>query len=164
MHRYMRCFSMVKNQQCLCYTSFMQLSSVMKRIISLEYLFAAVLIAIFFVTVGNFDWWWLIILFPLFDASLVGYLVNAHVGAITYNMLHSFIGPVLLTIVYIFTTGHTAADDTRQVAADSFLLFTILLWLFHITVDRALGYGLKHTTGFGHTHLGHIGKAKKKSV
>ncbi len=140
----------------------MQLSSLMKRVVSLEYLFAAVLIAIFFVTVGEFDWWWLIILFPLFDASMIGYLVNSHVGAITYNIIHSFIGPVLLTILYIFTTGHTAADTSRPYTADSFLLFVVLVWLFHICVDRALGYGLKHKEGFHHTHLGKIGKARKK--
>jgi hypothetical protein len=28
----------------------------------------------------------------------------------------------------------------------------------HIGIDRALGYGLKYSTGFGFTHLGRIGK------
>lgn len=140
----------------------MQFTAFTRYVVRLEYLFAAVLIALFFVTIGDFDWWWLIVLFPLFDASMIGYLVNSHVGAITYNIVHSYVGPTILTFVYILTTGHTAADTTRTQSTDHILLFAILLWLFHITVDRALGFGLKHTEGFHHTHLGKIGKAKRK--
>lgn len=136
----------------------------MKKALSVEYIFAAVLVALFFVVIGGFDWWWLIILFPLFDVSMVGYLVNSHVGAITYNIVHSLVGPLLLTLFYIFTTGHTAADTGRPFVADNFLLFVILIWLFHIFIDRALGFGLKHKQGFHHTHLGKIGKAGKKTV
>ena len=33
-----------------------------------------------------------------------------------------------------------------------------LIWLAHVGVDRALGYGLKYGTGFGDTHLGRIGR------
>jgi hypothetical protein len=33
-----------------------------------------------------------------------------------------------------------------------------MIWLAHIGFDRALGYGLKYTTGFGYTHLGRIGR------
>ena len=121
----------------------------LKHIISLEYLFAAVLTALFFVTVGRFDWWWLIVLFLLFDISMVGYVVNQKIGALTYNMGHSLIGPAILAAIYIATNNQA-------------VLFITSLWLFHIFVDRALGYGLKHSTGFEHTHLGKIGKAKKK--
>lgn len=31
------------------------------------------------------------------------------------------------------------------------------VWLVHIGVDRALGYGLKSTRAFKETHLGQIG-------
>lgn len=133
-----------------------------RYIVKIEYLFAAVLVALFYVTVGHFDWWWLIILFPLFDASMVGYMVNAHVGSIAYNIVHSLVGPALLALLYIFTVGSTAADSARPYATDSFLLFVTLIWLFHIFVDRALGFGLKHGEGFHYTHLGKIGKAAKK--
>ena len=117
----------------------------MKQIISAEYLAVAVIIAVFYIVVGNFAWYWLPLLFLVFDISMVGYLINARVGAFTYNVGHSLIGPSILTGVYIATDNQT-------------LLFIVLLWLFHIFVDRALGYGLKHTTGFHHTHLGNIGK------
>ena len=33
-----------------------------------------------------------------------------------------------------------------------------LILLAHIAVDRALGYGLKRSTGFKDTHLGQIGR------
>lgn len=121
----------------------------MKSIVSLEYAVAAVLVMAFFVVVGGFDWWWLFILFLVVDISAVGYFVNDKVGALAYNLGHSLIGPCVLAILYI-------ATDTQA------LLFATLVWLFHIFVDRALGYGLKHTKGFHHTHLGPIGKARKK--
>ena len=35
-----------------------------------------------------------------------------------------------------------------------------LIWLAHIGIDRALGYGLKYSAGFGFTHLGRIGRQK----
>ena len=121
----------------------------MKTIVSGEYALAAIFVMAFYVIVGGFDWWWLFILFLVVDISAIGYMVNDRIGALTYNIGHSLIGPVGLAIVYI------ATDNTA-------VLFITLVWLFHIFVDRALGYGLKHTKGFHHTHLGPIGKAKKK--
>jgi hypothetical protein len=121
----------------------------MKRVVSTEYLVAAILVAVFYISVGNFAWYWLPILFVVFDLSAVGYLFNARIGAFVYNLGHSLILPTFLVAAYIATTNQT-------------VLFIALIWLFHIFVDRALGYGLKHTAGFEHTHLGPIGKAKKK--
>jgi hypothetical protein len=42
--------------------------------------------------------------------------------------------------------------------ADPLVLSLAMIWLAHIGIDRALGYGLKYATGFGFTHLGRIGK------
>ena len=39
------------------------------------------------------------------------------------------------------------------------ILSIAMIWLAHIGIDRALGYGLKYSKGFGFTHLGRIGKA-----
>jgi hypothetical protein len=33
-----------------------------------------------------------------------------------------------------------------------------LVWFAHIGLDRMLGYGLKHPSGFRETHLGRIGR------
>jgi len=121
----------------------------MKSIVSLEYAIAAVLVLAFYVIVGQFDWWWLFILFLVVDISAIGYFFGNKIGALTYNLGHSLIGPGVLALLYIMTSNQA-------------FLFVTLVWLFHIFVDRALGYGLKHTEGFHHTHLGPIGKAKKK--
>lgn len=142
----------------------MNLTSVMRYFVKLEYIFASILVALFYLLVGEFDWWWLIVLFPLFDISLVGYMMNPRVGAITYNIVHSFAGPAILACVYVVTVGHTAADEARVFTSDSLLLFTILVWIFHICVDRALGFGMKHVEGAGYTHLGKVGKTAKKKV
>jgi hypothetical protein len=40
--------------------------------------------------------------------------------------------------------------------ASPLTLSIALIWLAHIGIDRALGYGLKYSAGF--THLGRIGK------
>ena len=121
----------------------------MKQLVSSEYLIAAILVAVFYIVVGNFDWWWLPILFLVPDITMAGYLVNSRVGAFIYNIGHSLIGPVVLVALYIGT-------DSQP------LLFVALIWLFHILIDRAFGYGLKHVTGFHHTHLGPIGKQKQQ--
>ncbi|MCA9341674.1 DUF4260 domain-containing protein [Candidatus Saccharibacteria bacterium] len=124
----------------------MKQSKIMKRIVSTEYLLSSVLIALLFVYTG-YDWWWLFIIYPLIDISAFGYLQNSRAGALTYNLGHSMVGPTILIALYIFS-------------GIDWSLFIGLAWLFHIFVDRALGYGLKHTEGFHHTHLGKVGKAK----
>ena len=76
---------------------------------------------------------------------MVGYLASPRLGAITYNLGHSYLGPaVLLALTWV--------SDARWPA------FLALTWAFHIAVDRLLGYGLKFTDRFRHTHLGEIGQ------
>jgi Domain of unknown function (DUF4260) len=49
---------------------------------------------------------------------------------------------------------------TTGFALSSPLVLSIaMIWLAHIGIDRALGYGLKYATGFAFTHLGRIGRA-----
>lgn len=83
--------------------------------------------------------------FLLFDASMLGYFFSPKIGAFLYNLGHTSIYPTLLLIIGILTES-----DTAKLWSYS--------WLFHIGVDRSLGYGLKHSTSFAHTHLGIIGK------
>jgi len=45
-------------------------------------------------------------------------------------------------------------------SAEPLVLSIAMIWLAHIGIDRALGYGLKYSKGFGFTHLGRIGKDK----
>lgn len=79
------------------------------------------------------------------DIGMLGYLADTRVGAVTYNLMHTYLGPGILLVM--------------SVAVDSPLTISIaFIWFAHIGFDRALGYGLKHTDAFGHTHLGFIGK------
>ncbi len=116
----------------------------MQRILTLEYAILALLVAVAFI-VSGFDWWWLFVLFLAVDVSMVGYLVNPRVGAAIYNIGHSVIGPAILLGIFLFH-------------GQPWELFVGLIWLFHLFVDRALGYGLKHSDAFTHTHFGRIGK------
>jgi hypothetical protein len=80
------------------------------------------------------------------DLSLLGYLAGPRVGAALYNAAHSYAGPALLLAL-----GVSAAMPWAVAGS--------LIWLVHIGLDRALGYGLKYAAGFAFTHLGRIGKA-----
>jgi len=46
------------------------------------------------------------------------------------------------------------------VIAEPLVLSLAMIWLAHIGIDRALGYGLKYAGGFGFTHLGRIGRMR----
>lgn len=116
----------------------------MRQLLTLEFGVLALFTALAF-TIAGFDWWWLLLLFLVIDVSMVGYLISPLAGAVTYNMGHSIIGPVVLLSIYL-------------IHGQQWELFIALIWLFHIFVDRALGYGLKHSDDFKHTHLGWIGK------
>ena len=93
---------------------------------------------------------WLLfaVLFLAPDLSFAGYLAGPRAGAWAYNLAHSLIGPLLLG-----AAGLLGGADLAIGLA--------LIWLAHIGFDRALGYGLKSSEGFGVTHLGLIGAARR---
>ncbi|MGH8946070.1 MAG: DUF4260 domain-containing protein [Acidimicrobiia bacterium] len=84
-------------------------------------------------------------LFLIPDVGMVGYVRSPRLGAIAYDILHTLAGPAVLGF-YAVLAG---APDLLAVA---------LIWLAHIGMDRALGYGLKYPSGFRDTHLGRIGR------
>lgn len=92
---------------------------------------------------------WSCVLLP--DLALLGYLVTARVGALTYNFTHSKLLPCIL--IAISMANHNVL-----------LLSLALIWLVHIGLDRLLGYGLKYPEGFKLTHLGVIGQAGNLSI
>ena len=91
------------------------------------------------------SWWVFAILFLVPDISFAGYLAGPQAGAFIYNVAHSYMAPVAL-----LAAGFASAD--------SLTLSIAMIWLAHIGIDRALGYGLKYEAGFGFTHLGRIGR------
>ncbi len=84
------------------------------------------------------------------DLSMLGYLAGSKVGALLYNIAHSYIGAALLLGIGIVLSSHLA-------------ITTGIIWIAHIGLDRALGYGLKYSTDFRSTHLGVIGRAANHS-
>jgi|SRR3984957_14766428 uncharacterized protein DUF4260 len=92
------------------------------------------------------SWWIYALLFLVPDLSFTAYLAGPRAGAIGYNAAHSYMAPVTLMVLGF----GMASPLTLSVA---------MIWLAHIGFDRALGYGLKYSAGFGFTHLGRIGKA-----
>jgi hypothetical protein len=95
------------------------------------------------------SWWIYGVLFLAPDLSFLGYLAGPKAGAIAYNAMHSYMGPMaMMTVGFGF--------------APPLVLSIAIIWLAHIGLDRALGYGLKYTAGFGFTHLGRIGKAARR--
>ena len=105
-------------------------------------LLAAALAAYF----GGLDepWWLVPLLLFAPDLFMAGYAASSRLGAWSYNLAHSYPAPALL--------GALALVADRPLWQG-----VALVWLAHIGLDRALGYGLKYETGFHDTHLGRIG-------
>ena len=93
------------------------------------------------------SWWVFALLFLAPDLAMLGYLRSPRLGALTYNLGHTYAAPALLALA-----GLALGPLAYGLAA---------IWTAHIGFDRLLGYGLKLETGFEQTHLGPIGKARR---
>ncbi len=91
------------------------------------------------------SWWLFATLFLAPDLSFLAYLSGPRLGAIVYNAAHSYMAPTALMVA-----GFGLAEPLE--------LSIAMIWLAHIGIDRAFGYGLKYAAGFAFTHLGRIGK------
>lgn len=120
-----------------------------KRLQRIESVTIGIAVVIAFVAFG-YSWWWLLALFLAFDISVVGYVFGPYVGGLTYNLAHCYAVPALLSVIWSI---QLAAGHESQV-----LGIITGAWIFHIAVDRALGYGLKYPDSFNSTHLGRIGR------
>ena len=96
--------------------------------------------AVFLYWHAGFRWGEFAVLFLAPDLSFIAYLFGPRVGATAYNAAHTYVGPVLLGALGL-------------VAETELLVQIALIWITHIGVDRALGYGLKYPTAFKDTHL-----------
>ena len=100
-----------------------------------------------FIALGQ-SWWVFALLILAPDLTMLGYLRSPRLGALTYNLGHTYAAPALLALA-----GLAVGSPAYGLAA---------IWLAHIGFDRLLGYGLKFETGFEQTHLGPIGKARRR--
>jgi Domain of unknown function (DUF4260) len=88
----------------------------------------------------GYPWWLLLALALAPDLSLLGYLGGARRGAQLYDAAHTYVLPVVLAAAGVL------ADADRAVQIG-------LIWLAHIGIDRAVGYGLKYPSAAKDTHL-----------
>ena len=90
------------------------------------------------------EWSFFALTFLLPDVALAAYLAGSRAGAVAYNAAHSLVVPAVLLALGLAAEWSVAFDLG-------------LVWAAHIGLDRALGFGLKYSRGFSHTHLGQLG-------
>jgi hypothetical protein len=93
------------------------------------------------------SWWLFLALFLAPDLGFLGYLGGPRAGALAYNALHFLLFPALF-------------GGVALAAGWSLGVSIALIWAAHVQFDRALGYGLKFSSGFADTHLGRIGRVR----
>ena len=74
------------------------------------------------------------------DISMAGYLTDKKIGAIIYNLLHTYI-LAMAVVVWGLWQG------------DNFIVSLGVILASHIGLDRFLGFGLKYQSGFKDTHI-----------
>jgi uncharacterized membrane protein len=82
----------------------------------------------------------LVVLFLVPDLSFAAYAAGPATGSAVYNAVHTTLWPLVMGAAGVVGESSTLT----QVA---------LIWLAHIGVDRAAGYGLKYPSAFKDTHL-----------
>jgi len=104
---------------------------------------ALLVISVLFYARLDFSWLTFALLFFIPDLALLVYLVNKRSGAVVYNLLHTVILPLALGAFSYLAGSQTGI----QVA---------LIWLAHIGMDRAAGYGFKYPHKDKETHFSRI--------
>lgn len=89
------------------------------------------------------SWLMFVLLFMAPDVSFTGYLLGPRAGAVIYNAVHTTALPLLLAI-------------GAQLLHQPMVSAIACIWLAHIGLDRAIGFGLKYPSSFKNTHLGRL--------
>jgi hypothetical protein len=107
---------------------------------------------------SDVSWWVYLLLLLGPDIGMLGYLVDARVGAITYNLLHHKAVALVMVLAGYYWMAVTLFEPGDL--GGTALLITGLVLYGHASLDRIFGYGLKFGDNFHHTHLGWFGKDK----
>jgi Domain of unknown function (DUF4260) len=89
---------------------------------------------------ADYPWWLLVVVVLAPDLSMLGYLAGPIVGATVYDLAHTYSLAIVLAAIGVIANAEIAAQLG-------------LIWITHIGVDRAIGYGMKYPSGFKDTHL-----------
>jgi len=95
----------------------------------------------------GFSWWIFAVLFFAPDIFMLGYLGGNKLGAVVYNIGHTYLVPAIVLIA-----GSLLASPLAMAMAIA------MIWIGHIGFDRIMGYGLKYASGFKFTHLSGLQK------
>jgi hypothetical protein len=110
-----------------------------RAILQFEALVALATILVAYWLLG-FSWWWFLALILAPDLGMIGFLAGPRIGAWCYNAFHSYAAPAAIAIPSYLLLSEAG-------------VMIGLIWAAHIAADRAIGYGLKYTSHFKHTHL-----------
>ena len=105
--------------------------------------FSVAALSVLLYWMSGWSWWIFLALLLTPDLSMLPYLINPKLGGASYNIVHSYLLPLVLATVAIGLGG-------------TGMLPYLYIWTAHIGLDRLLGYGLKYPTAFGRTHLGNL--------
>jgi hypothetical protein len=114
----------------------------MKSLLRLEELGIFLFSIYLFLTLG-YPWWVFTLLFLTPDLSMFGYAAGPRVGAFTYNLVHH-----RMVSLGLFVLGIGLSVPLISLVG--------VILLGHASLDRVMGYGLKHSDSFKHTHLSSI--------
>ncbi|ARK32345.1 DUF4260 domain-containing protein [Halalkalibacter krulwichiae] len=104
---------------------------------------AVLILSLYLYSSFQFSWLLFFVLLLAPDISMIGYLINQKVGAILYNIVHTY-----SLAIFIIMSG--------VLISSSMLVAFGLILSAHIGMDRMLGYGLKYPSSFKDTHLGRV--------
>ena len=111
----------------------------MRSLIKLENAFIfIIIIAVYFKLEFSIRLFLLLLLVP--DIFMLGYVLDKKLGSYIYNIGHSYVIPILLTLLYLLLRKNI-------------FLQISLIWLAHISMDRSIGYGLKYPNDFNKTTI-----------
>lgn len=104
---------------------------------------AILLLSLYFYSYNQFSWLLFFVLLFAPDISMIGYLFNNKVGAVLYNLFHTYSLPIGAVILGVLLSSEVVLEIG-------------LIWSAHIGMDRMIGYGLKYSTHFKDTHLNRV--------
>lgn len=104
---------------------------------------AVLLFSLYFYSDLQFSWVLFFVLLLAPDVSMVGYFINKKVGAVLYNLIHTYSLAILVIICGLLSSSQL-------------VLALGLILSSHIGMDRMIGYGLKYPADFKDTHLNRI--------
>ena len=98
---------------------------------------------LYFYSYLDLNWVLFFVLLLAPDIFMLGYLINNKIGALLYNMVHTYSLSIIFTILGV-------------ILSHPIILSIGLIWTAHIGMDRCFGIGLKYKTGFKDTHFNRV--------